>query len=404
MRRDKVKKNLQLSQLLGHFPMINCSKAMTARNLGIETRMKKSNWINFIFFLFCLLTITSARAAESTIFLYNWFGFIAPETSKEFEHESGISLHVHTYDSAELMQSNIMSGLMGYDVVVTPSDVLPNLIEAGVLQKLDRTQLSNWTHLDSGILRQLQANDPDNLYAVPYLWGTTGIGYDVDKVKAVLGDDAPVNSWDLIFKEENISKLQGCGVAMLDSPSEIVSIALHYLGLPHNSKNPDDYKKAQALLLKIRPYIRYFDSSRIDSDIADGNICAFVGWANSVLTAQAINEKASTGRKIAYSLPREGALVWSDNFVVLKNTQHPKESMEFINYMLKPKVIAKISNFTLFPNANKDATDFVDHKLRDISWVYPDKETIATFIPLEPLPMKLERIRTRVWVRVKSGI
>ncbi|KPY24418.1 hypothetical protein ALP22_200142 [Pseudomonas coronafaciens pv. porri] len=253
----------------------------------------------------CLLTLLTASlfsvglntavASPPSVNLYNWYGFIAPDTPKEFEHETGNQLLIDSFDSAEIMQSKVMAGRTGYDVVVATSNVLPNLITAGVLQPLDRSQLSNWSHLDSDILAKVSVNDPGNRYAVPYLWGITGIGYDVDKVKAALGDHTPVDSWDLVFKEENISKLKQCGVAMLDSPSEIISIALHYLGLPHNSKNPEDYQKAQALLLKIRPYVRYFDSSKIDADLADGNICVVVGWANGALAAQEINEKNRTG-------------------------------------------------------------------------------------------------------------
>ncbi|WP_430443711.1 MAG: polyamine ABC transporter substrate-binding protein [Pseudomonas piscis] len=347
---------------------------------------------------------TSVAAPEPGIYLYNWFGLIAPETPKEFEQEAGIRLHMDAFDSADIMQSKVMAGRTGYDLVVATSNVLPSLIQAGVLQPLDRGQLDNLSHVDPDILAQLAVNDPGNRYAVPYLWGTTGIGYDVDKVRAALGDEAPVNSWDLIFKEENISKLKSCGVAMLDSPSEIISIALNYLGLPSNSKNPDDYQKAQALLLKIRPYILYFDSSRIDADLAGGNICVVVGWANGALAAQAANDKANTGRKISYSLPREGALVWSENLVLLKDAPHPRQALAFINYMLRPEVIAKTSNHTLYPNANKDAAEFVEQALRDNPWIYPDKPTLATLVPLEPLPLKLERIRTRVWSKVKSAI
>ncbi|NVZ51224.1 extracellular solute-binding protein [Pseudomonas sp. B6002] len=357
----------------------------------------------FLASLLAVGTSTATQAAAPGVYLYNWFGLLAPETPKQFEQKTGSRLHMDPFDSAEIMQSKVMAGRTGYDVVVATSNTLPGLIKAGVLQPLDRKQLSNYSHIDPDMLKLLEANDPGNLYAVPYLWGTTGIGYDVDKVKAALGENAPVNSWDLIFKEENISKLKSCGVAMLDSPSEIISIALHYLGLPSNSQNPEDYQKAQALLLKIRPYIVYFDSSRIDADLADGNICAVVGWANSALAAQALNEKNNTGRTIAYSLPHEGALVWSENFVLLKDAPHAKQGMAFINYMLEPQVIAKSSNHTLYPNANKDATEFVEQKLRDNPWIYPDKTTIAELVPLEPLPLKLERIRTRVWTKVKSG-
>ena len=357
----------------------------------------------FMSVLVCPCVSAPVSAAESRVNLYNWFGLIAPETPKEFEQKTGTRMHLDAFDSAEIMQSKVMAGRTGYDVVVATSNVLPSLIQAGVLAPLDRSQLSNFSHIDPEMLALLSANDPGNRYAVPYLWGTTGIGYDVDKVKAALGDDAPVDSWDLIFKEENISKLKSCGVAMLDSPSEIISIALHYLGLPSNSQNPEDYQKAQALLLKIRPYVLYFDSSRTDADFADGNICVVVGWASGALTAQAINEKNNTGRKIAYSLPREGGLVWSENFVLLKDAPHARQGLAFINYMLEPQVIAKSSNHTLYPNANKDATELVEQKLRDNPWIYPSKETIATLVPLEPLPLKLERIRTRVWTKVKSG-
>ncbi|MGN9404453.1 polyamine ABC transporter substrate-binding protein [Pseudomonas syringae] len=345
-----------------------------------------------------------AVAAPPSVHLYNWYGFISPDTPKKFERETGSQLLIDSFDSAEIMQSKVMAGRTGYDVVVATSNVLPSLISAGVLQPLDRSQLGNWSHLDSEILAKVASNDPENRYAVPYLWGTTGIGYDIDKVKAALGDDAPVNSWDLVFKEKNISKLKQCGVAMLDSPSEIISIALHYLGLPHNTKTPSDYKKVQDLLLKIRPYIRYFDSSKIDADLADGNICMVVGWANGALAAQQVNEKNKTGRRIAYSIPREGALVWSENMVLLKDAPNPQQGLAFINYMLDPEVIAKTANFTLYPSANKDAKQYIDPKLRSNSSVYLDKETIGRLFPLEPLPLKIERIRTRVWVKVKSGV
>ncbi|MCK9694737.1 polyamine ABC transporter substrate-binding protein [Pseudomonas syringae] len=345
-----------------------------------------------------------AVAAPPSVHLYNWYGFIAPDTPKEFERETGSQLLIDSFDSAEIMQSKVMAGRTGYDVVVATSNVLPSLISAGVLQPLDRSQLGNWSHLDSEILAKVANNDPENRYAVPYLWGTTGIGYDIDKVKAALGDDAPVDSWDLVFKEENISKLKQCGVAMLDSPSEIISIALHYLGLPHNTKKPSDYKKAQDLLLKIRPYIRYFDSSKIDADLADGNICMVVGWANGALAAQQVNEKNKTGRRIAYSIPREGALVWSENMVLLKDAPNPQQGLAFINYIMRPEVIAKTANFTLYPSANKDAKQYIDPTLRSNSSVYLDKETIGRLFPLESLPLKIERIRTRTWVKVKSGV
>lgn len=353
-----------------------------------------------------LLLATSqlpAWAETPTVHLYNWYDFIAPEAPKAFQGETGIAMVLDTFDSAEVMQSKLMVGRTGYDVVVVSGDAMPNLIKAGVLQELDRSQLGNWSHLAPEVLAKMQVNDPGNRYGAPYMWGTTGIGYDVDKVAKLLGANAPVNSWDLIFKEENVAKLSQCGVAMLDAPGEIVPIALHYLGLPTDSQNPADYRKAEELLLKIRPYITYFDSAKFITDLANGNICAVVGWAGGVYDAQVSAERAGNGRKLAYSIPREGAPVWVESLVLLKDAPHPQQGMSFIDYMLRPQVIANSTNYLGYPNANQDAAALVEQKLRDNPGVYPPKETMATLFPLQPLPLKMERVRTRVWSKVKTG-
>ncbi len=225
----------------------------------------------------------------------------------------------------------------------------------------------------------------------------------MDKVRKLLGPDAPVDSWDLVFKEENISRLSQCGVATLDSSTELVSIALNYLGLPHNSQNPEDYQKAQELLLKVRPYIRYFDSSRVDTDLSNGNVCVVVGWRGTAYMAQVNNEQAGNGRHIAYSIPREGSLVWAENMVLLKDAPHPQQGYALIDYLLRPEVIARTSNYVGYPNGNQAALPLVERKLRENPAVYLSKETMATLFPLETLPLKVERIRTRVWSRVKTG-
>ncbi|MGE8100572.1 polyamine ABC transporter substrate-binding protein [Pseudomonas fluorescens] len=349
------------------------------------------------------LGMTCAEAAEPNVSIYNWYDYIAPDATKHFQEETGVATVYDVFDNSDVMQSKLMAGRSGYDVVVASSDLLPNLIKSGVLKELDRSQLPNLPHLDPEILAKVQHNDPGNRYAAPYLWGTTGVGYDVDKVKSLLGTDAPVNSWDLIFKEENVAKLSQCGVAMLDAPNEIIPIALHYLGLPYNSQNPEDYRKAEALLLKVRPYIRYFDSSKFISDLANGNVCVVLGWSGGVYDAQLASAKAGNVRTLVYSIPREGAPVWVENMVLLNDAPHPQQGLSFINYMLRPEVIAETSNYLGYPNANKDATTLVEQKVRDNSGVYPSKETMATLFPLEPLPLKMERVRTRVWSKVKTG-
>ncbi|MNZ17976.1 Putrescine-binding periplasmic protein precursor [compost metagenome] len=348
-------------------------------------------------------SVGTAYAEPARVHLYNWSDFLAPETPKEFQADTGISLIWDAFDNAEVMQSKLMTGRTGYDVVMVPDDLLPSLVKAGVIQELDRDRLSNWSHLAPEILEKQQGNDPGNRYAVPYMWGTTGIGYDQAKVEQLLGKNAPVNSWDLIFKKENIAKLSKCGVAMLDAPVEIVPIALNYLRLPPNSKNPEDYRKAEALLLQIRPYIRYFDSSKFTTDLANGDICAVVGWGGSVYSAKVTADHANNGVKLAYSIPKEGAPVWFENMVLLKDAPHPQQGYAFINYMLRPQVIAKSSDYVGYPNGNKDATAFINPQLRDNPAVYPSKEVMATLYPLETLPLKLERVRTRLWSKVKSG-
>jgi len=365
--------------------------------------MKCPRLLHSVLFTACGLGMSASWADAPSVNLYNWYDFIAPEAPKDFQKETGTPMVLDTFDSAEVMQSKLMVGRTGYDVVVVTNSALPNLIKAGVLHELDNSQLGNRSNLDPEILAKVAQNDPGNRYAIPYMWGTTGIGYDVEQVTKVLGAAAPVDSWDLIFKEENIAKLSQCGVAMLDSPGEIIPIALHYLGLPPDSQNPEDYAKAEALLLKIRPYITYFDSSRFITDLANGNICAVVAWSGGVHDAQVAAERSKNGRQLIYRIPREGSSVWVENLVLLKDAPHPQQGMSFINYMLRPQIIANSTNYLGYPNGNKNATALVDESLRNNPNVYPSAATLATLFPSQPLPLKAERIRTRVWSKVKSG-
>lgn len=350
-----------------------------------------------------LFGLSNAQADTAKVNIYNWSDFLAPETPREFQQETGIAPVLDVFDDAEVMESKLMAGRSGYDVVVVPDDLLPNFAKAGLLQELDRSKLANWSHLAPELLGKLEVNDPGNRYAVPYMWGTTGIGYNVDKVRELLGENAPVDSWDLIFKQENVAKLSQCGVAMLDAPVEIIPIALHYLGLPSNSKKPEDYAKAEALMQGIRPHIRYFNSAKFTTDLANGDICVVVGWGGSVYSAKLSAESADNGVKLGYSIPREGAPVWINNLVVLKDAPNPQQAYAFLDYMLRPEVVAKSSNYVGYPNGNQDATALVDAQLRNDPMLYPSTEVMNTLFPLETLPLNLERVRTRVWSRIKNG-
>ncbi|MBB6153719.1 putrescine transport system substrate-binding protein [Pseudomonas sp. JAI115] len=366
--------------------------------------MKNAQWFHLVTALVLGAgACASVLANGDRVRLFNWSELISPDTPTDFKKETGITVVNGSFDTADVMLSTIMAGRSGYDVVVATSNVLPTLIQAGALQELDRSKLSNWKHLDPEVLQLLEANDPHNRYAIPYLLGTTGIGYDVDKVRSALGDNAPVDSWAIVFKEENISKLKQCGVAMLDAPSEMVSIALHYLGLPHNSTNADDYQKAQELLLKIRPYIRYFNSGKLPQELANGDVCLIVSWAGDANVAMDASASAKNGRRIAYSIPKEGALVWSENLVLLKDAPHPEQGVALLNYLMRPEVIAKVGAHTGYATGNKDAEIPLTKNVIENPGLKPSHEVMKTLFPLESLPSSMERIRTRIWTKVKTG-
>ncbi|MBD9413603.1 polyamine ABC transporter substrate-binding protein [Pseudomonas sp. PDM16] len=352
----------------------------------------------------CGLTLAgTAQAADRELKVYNWFDYITPETLTKFKQDSGIKLTYDIFDTNEALEAKLLTGNSGYDLVVPSNVFLAKQVEAGVFQKLDRSKLPNWQHLDPQLMKLIEANDPGNQYAVPYMYGTVLIGFNPDKVKAALGDNAPVDSWDLIFKEENIAKLQQCGVALLDSPSEILPLALHYLGLPPNSKEPADYAKAEQLLSKIRPHVRYFHSSKYMSDIANGEICVAVGYSGSFSQAANNAKQAKNGVTVDMRLPKEGAPIWFDMMAIPKDAKNIDEAHAFINYLLQPQVIAPISDFVGYPNPNKDATALVAESIRNNPNLYPTAEAMQKLYTLEPLPRAAERARTRAWSKIKTG-
>ncbi|RJG12805.1 polyamine ABC transporter substrate-binding protein [Pseudomonas cavernicola] len=345
----------------------------------------------------------AVQAEQRELRVYNWADYILPQTLTDFKKQSGIKLTWDIFDTNEALEAKLLTGNSGYDLVVPSNMFLAKQIEAGAFQKLDHSKLPNWQHLDPALLKLLAANDPGNQYGVPYMYGTVLIGFNPAKVKAALGDDAPVDSWDLIFKEENISKLKQCGVALLDSPSEILPLALHYLGLPPNSSEPKDYDKAAALMLKIRPYIAYFHSAKYMTDIANGDICVAVGYSGSFYQFANRAKEAGSGVVIDWRLPKEGAPIWFDTFAIPKDAKNIDEAHEFLNNLLKPDVIAPISDFLGYPNPNQDAMPLVGAAIRDNHDLTPTAEQQKTLYILEPLPRAAERARTRAWTKIKSG-
>jgi len=348
------------------------------------------------------LTVMGTAVAEPTVRVYNWSDYVGETTLEDFQKATGITPIYDVFDSNETLEGKLLAGHTGYDVVVPSSNFLAKQIKAGAFQKLDKSQLPNWQNLDPALLKQLEKSDPGNQYGVPYLWGTNGIGYNVDKVKAALGTDK-LDSWAILFEPENLKKLSKCGVSFMDSPDEVYPAVLQYLGLDPNSTNPDDYKKAEEQLLKVRPYITYFHSSKYISDLANGNICVAFGYSGDVFQARSRAEEAKKGVNIGYAIPKEGANLWFDLLAIPKDAKNVKEAHAFINYLLQPEVIAKVSDYVGYANPNPKASELMNAELRQDETVYPPQAVMDKLYVMKELPPQLLRLETRSWTRVKSG-
>ncbi len=347
---------------------------------------------------------TAGAADDKTLHIYNWSDYIAPDTLANFTKETGIKVVYDVFDSNEVLEGKLMAGSTGYDLVVPSSSFLERQSQAGIFEPLDKSKLPNYKNLDPDMLKLAAQNDKENKYGIPYMLVTTGIGYNVDKVKAALGKDAPVNSWDLILKPENLEKLKSCGVAFLDAPSEVYATVLHYLGKDPNSTNPKDYTDAaNDLLLKLRPSIRYFHSSQYINDLANGDVCVAIGWSGDVLQAANRAKEAKNGVNVAYTIPKEGALAYFDMFAVTADAKNKDAAYKFLDYLMKPDVIANISDFVYYANANKAATPLVKAEVRDNPSIYPPADIRARLYTLQVQSPKLDRVITRAWTKVKSG-
>ncbi|WP_448725520.1 polyamine ABC transporter substrate-binding protein [Pseudomonas farris] len=348
------------------------------------------------------LTLAVSVQAAGTVHIYNWSDYIGETTLADFQKETGIKPVYDVFDSNETLEGKLLAGRTGYDVVVPSNHFLGKQIKAGAFQKLDKSKLTNYSNLDPVLLKRLEQNDPGNQYAVPYLWGTNGIGYNVDKVKAVLGLDK-IDSWDVVFEPQNIKKLHSCGVAFLDSADEMMPTVLNYMGLNANSTNPEDYKKAEAKLLAVRPYVTYFHSSKYIADLANGDICVAIGFSGDMFQAKARAAEAGKGMNIAYSIPKEGGALWFDMLAIPKDAANAKEAHAFINYLLRPEVIAQVSDSVGYANPNPGSDKLMEQSIRTDASVYPPQAVLdKTYVSIE-LPPNIQRLMTRSWTKVKSG-
>lgn len=343
------------------------------------------------------------RASGGRVNVYNWSDYIAEDTLPNFQEATGIRVTYDVFDSNELLETKLLAGSSGYDVVVPTLNFLGRQIQAGVFLPLDKTKLPNYANLDPALMKRLELQDPGNQYAVPYMWGTTGIGYNVDKIEAAFGSTDIANSLDIVFKPENIAKLKDCGVTLLDTPSEIIPIALNYLGEDPNSTDPAVIDKAAELLKSIRPYIGNFHSSQYIDALANGDTCLVVGWSGDIIQARDRAEEAGNGVKVAYAIPKEGAPQWFDMLAIPKDAKNLDNAYTFINYLLDPQVAANNSNYISYPNAVSASTALIDENITSDPTIYPPPEVAGKLFTFAIIPPEVDRQYTRIWTELKTG-
>ncbi|GAB2506217.1 extracellular solute-binding protein [Arenimonas alkanexedens] len=341
--------------------------------------------------------------ASKVLNIYNWSDYIGEDTIANFEKETGIKVTYDVFDSNELLEAKLMSGNTGYDVVVPSLTFLSRQVQAGVFQELDKSRFTNYGNLDPEFLTLLARNDPDNGHSIPYLWGTTGIGYNVEKVREALGEDVPLDSWAMVFEPENLAKLKGCGVAFLDTPSEIIPPVLRYLGEEPNSFDEAVIQKAVDRLAQLRPSITYFHSSQYINDLANGDICVAIGWSGDIIQAQARAEEADKGVDISYVIPKEGAPMWFDMLAIPKGARNADNAYLFLDYLMRPDVMAGVQNYVAYASANQAALPMVDEAILNDPGIYPTEEAKAGLFTLAVLPPEVDRLFTRHWTTLKTG-
>ena len=354
-----------------------------------------------------LVCIGATHAAEPKVLnIYNWSDYIAEDTIQNFEKETGIKVRYDTYDNNEILHAKLVAGKTGYDIVVPGSHFAKNQIEGGLLQKLDRSKLSNWGNLDKGLLEQLAKLDPGNAYLVDWLWGYVTVGINVNKVKTALGSmPMPENAWSLLFDPKYVSKLKSCGVSVLDSASEVMPAALLYVGKPAYSRSAADYAEAAKMLKAIRPYVTRFSSSGYIEEMASGATCLVMGFSGDINIARsrALEAKAKTPVVIEALIPKTGATLFFDTMAIPKDAPHPENAHLFINYILRPQVHAGLTNKVFYANPNAASLKYVAKDVADNKSIFLDAAATKTMIAPDTLPQDLRRVQTRIFSNFKAG-
>ena len=349
--------------------------------------------------------LAQAQEEDKVLNIYNWSDYIAEDTIKSFEKETGIKVRYDNFDNNEIVHAKLVAGKSGYDIVVPSSNWAKLQIDGGLLAKIDKSKIPNYKNLDPAVQAQLARMDPGNEYMVNWLWGYTTVGINVDKVKAALGSmPMPENAWDLVFKPEYIAKMKGCGVAFLDSASEVVPAALHYLGKPSFSKLPTDYTAAAQLLKSVRPHVTLFSSSGYINDMANGSICLALGWSGDINIARQRAIDGKTGQNIQALLPSTGGLLFFDVMVIPADAAHPGNAHKFINFMLRGEVHAALTNKVFYANPNLESKKFIKPEVANNPSVFLSPENLAKMKAPDALNNDLRRLMTRTYTAFKTGL
>ena len=370
--------------------------------------------------LFCLVVLLSAGsigslkadsaqrpaetpAEEPVLNAYNWADYIHPDTLPAFEKEFGISVNYDVYDSTEVVEAKLLAGRTGYDVVLHSVRYSARLIPIGVYQPLDRAELTGWSNLDPWVLEAVETYDAGNAHGVPYMWGSTGWAYNVDMILERM-PDAPLDSGDMLFKPEVVSRFADCGVSILDEPTDVIPMVLLYLGHDANSMDPAHIAEAEAVLKSVRPYIKYFSSTKMINDLPNEEVCLAMSWSGDYAQARERAREVGIDLNLAYQTPKEGTVIWFDAWFIPADAPHPQNAHKFLNYLLRPEVIAQVSNYTRYANANLASIPFLLPEVANDPAAYPPPQQLTQLNAGMIFGPKLERLRTRAWSRVKTGL
>ncbi|QBF29722.1 polyamine ABC transporter substrate-binding protein [Thalassococcus sp. S3] len=354
--------------------------------------------------LTAVVTLATSAAFADEVRVYNWSDYIDEDLLAKFEEETGIELIYDVFDSNEVLETKMLAGGSGYDVVVPTGTFLQRQIQAGAFQELDMSKLPNIENMWSVVEERTAQYDPGNAYSINYMWGTTGIGVNVGKVTEILGEDAPINSLELVLNPDNMSQLASCGVHFLDAPTEMIPMALKYLGEDPDSHDPDVIAKTEEVLMGVRPYIQKFHSSEYINALANGDICVAVGWSGDILQARDRAAEADNGVEIAYNAPVEGAQMWFDQMAIPVDAPNPEAAHTFLNFIMEAQNMAAASNYVYYANGNEASKEFLEADVIEDPAIYPDEATLENLFTTTPYPPRVQRTVTRLWTKIKSGV